>query len=339
MRYLILLIFLFLVSCTNVDSINLNSGYYIGITSFNRNKNVSFINQYDEEGKETNKIKFSVEGMGYLGELVPSDDDNFYFKSSNVISPNGKNYLISVDKLDNRYSKIDLNFEDIYKIVPFENYLYITHSFNKLSVYDKNKRALINTVQLDDYVVSEFYVDEFNIYVFSRLGTESSFLNILDREAMKFLEKISLNEFGLYQNDIFYHDGKIYFTNYDASSSKNIGKIGIYDIEDEKFSHIDVQSKSLDKILANDEKIFVVIKGDESNILKDTIMIIDKNSLKSEKVKLDYLIKIFDIIDDKILILSNDYLDIYDVDKFKLDKRIELSFAEDDVISGLILYD
>lgn len=335
----IVAIFLSLLSCESSHVSNFNSGYYVGVISFNKTKKVSFINQYNEDGRETNKIKFSIEGMGYLDDFIPSDEDNFYVKSSNILSRNGKNYLIEVDKFTNRYSKIDLNLEDIYKIFNDDDYIYITHSINKLSRYDKDRGRIIDTVKLDDYIVNKFYVDESKIYLFSRRGKERSFLNILDKETLELIKNFDITYFGLYQNDIFYDNGKIYFTNYDVSSNSGSGKIGIYSIETQKFTYINVNSKNLNKILVYNDKVYVTIKGDEEDILKDAIIIIDKNSLKSQKKTLDYNVKVFDIIDDKIFILSDKYLDIYDADDFSLYKRIKLSIDSDSVVSGIIVYD
>lgn len=329
---------MFLVSCNTIDASNFNSGYFVGVISFNKTKKVSFINQYNEKGEETNKIKFSIEGMGYLDDFIPFDDKNFYVKASNVLSKNGKNYLIEVDKLTNRYSKIDLDLDDIYKIIVKDKKIYITHSINKFSVYDKRKEEIVETIKLDDYITGKFHVDESRIYLFSREGKEKSFLNILNEENLELIEKIDITKFGLYQNDVFYDDGKIYFTNYDISSNNKLGKIGIYNTKSGEFSHINVGSKNLDKIRVHDDNIYVTIKGDENNTLKDTVMVINKNSFLSDKLNLEYNIKVFDIIEDKIFILSDKYLDIYD-ENLDLYQRIKLSIDRESVVSGIIVYD
>lgn len=327
---------LVLFSCESSYVSNFNLGYYVGVVSFNKTKKVSFINQYNEDGRGTNRIKFSLQGMGYLHDFIPSDDENFYVKSSNILSMNGKSYLIEVDKFTNRYSKIDLGLDEIYKIFNDDDCLYITHSINKISKYDKSKGKIINTSKVDDYIVSEIYVDDSKIYLFSRRGKERSFLNILDKTTLELVKNFDITNFGLYQNDMFYDNGKIYFTNYDISSDKNIGKVGIYNIETQKINYISVNSRNLDKIVVYGDKIYVTIRGD---ILKDSIIVVDKKTLKSKRKNLDYKIKVFDIIDDKLFMLSDKYIDIYDLNKFDLYKRIKLLTDKDSVISGLIVYD
>lgn len=332
----IVAMFLNFVSCESSPITNFNFGYYVGIISFNKTKKVSFINQYDEDGIETNKIKFSIQGMGYLHDFIPSDDENFYVKSSNILSMNGKNYLIEVDKFTNRYSKIDLDVDDIYKIFNDGNYLYITHSINKISKYDKGKRKIVNTVHLDDYIVNEIYLNESEIYMFSRKGKEKSFLNILDKNSFKIIKQFEVTNLGIYQNDIFYYEGKLYFTNYDVSSNRELGKIGIYDIVTQSFDFISVDSKNLDRIIVNDDKIYLTVKG---NVSKDSLIIIDRNTLKIKRKNLDYSVKVFDIIDNRIFILSDKYLEIYNTGKFELFKRIKISLDRDSVVSGIIVYD
>lgn len=327
---------LVLFSCESSYVSNFNLGYYVGVVSFNKTKKVSFINQYNEDGRGTNRIKFSLQGMGYLHDFIPSDDENFYVKSSNILSMNGKSYLIEVDKFTNRYSKIDLGLDEIYKIFNDDDCLYITHSINKISKYDKSKGKIINTSKVDDYIVSEIYVDDSKIYLFSRRGKERSFLNILDKTTLELVKNFDITNFGLYQNDMFYDNGKIYFTNYDISSDKNIGKVGIYNIETQKINYISVNSRNLDKIVVYGDKIYITIRGD---ILKDSIIVVDKKTLKSKRKNLDYKIKVFDIIDDKLFMLSDKYIDIYDLNKFDLYKRIKLLTDKDSVISGLIVYD
>lgn len=327
---------LVLFSCEASYVSNFNLGYYVGVVSFNKTKKVSFINQYNEDGRETNRIKFSLQGMGYLNDFIPSDEENFYVKSSNILSMNGKSYLIEVDKFTNRYSKIDLGLDEIYKIFNDDDFLYITHSINKISKYDKSKGKIVGTSKIDDYIVSEIYVDDSKIYIFSRRGKERSFLNILDKDTLKLVKNFDITNFGLYQNDIFYDDGKIYFTNYDASSDKNVGKVGIYNIKTQEFNYISVNSRNLDKIIVYEDKIYITVRGD---ILKDSILIVDKKTLKSKRKNLDYKIKVFDVIDDKLFVLSDKYIDIYNLNKFDLYKKIKLSTDKDSVISGLIVYD
>lgn len=331
-------IFLLLKSCDASPIGNFNLGYYLGVVQFSKDKKVSFINQYDKNGKETNKIKFSVEGMGYLDDFIPSDDEKFYVKSSNVISKNEKGYLIEVDKQTNRYSKIDLNLGDIYKIFVDGNFIYITHSVNKLSVYDKRKDKIVNTTKLDDYLVNKFYVDDSNVYLFSRRKKDKSFLNILDKKTLKVVKSFDITGFGLYQNDIYFYDDKIYFTNYDTLTTKNVGRVGIFNTKTQKFNYINLDTKNLDKIVVKDGKIFLTIKGEGRNSSKDALMVIDEKTLKTQKIELDYNAKVFDILNDKILILSNKYLDIYDCGNLFLHNRIKLSLDKNSVASGIIIY-
>lgn len=331
-------IFLLLKSCDASSTTNFNLGYYLGVVQFSKDKKVSFINQYDKNGKETNKIKFSIEGMGYLDDFIPSDQEKFYVKSSNVISKNEEEYLIEVDKQTNRYSKIDLNLSDIYKIFVDDNFIYITHSINKLSVYDKRKDKIVNTTKIDDYLVGKFYVDDSNIHLFSRRQKGKSFLNILDKKTLRVIKNFDITNFGLYQNDIYFHNDKIYFTNYDTSTTKNVGKVGIFNTKTQKFSHINLDTKNLDKIAVNDGKIFLTVKGEGRNSLKDALMVVDEKSFKTQKIELDYNAKVFDILNDKIFVLSNKYLDIYDCNNLFLHNRIKLSLDEDSVASGIIIY-
>lgn len=328
-----------LFSCGSLDSNNFNMGSYVGVISFNKDRKVSFINQYNENGKHINKVKFSIEGMGYLDDFIPSDDENFYVKSSDILSKNGKNYIIEVDKFNNGYSKINLDIGDIYKIVVDEDYIYITHSINKLSRYDKDKKRIVDTINLNDYVVEKFYVDDSNVYLFTRDGKERSFLNILNKHTFEILRVRDITSFGVYQNDVFFYEGKLYFTNYDTISENNSGKIGIYNTETERFGQINIYSKNLDKVLVYDDEIYVTVKADSENILNDTVVIIDRESLKSRKKILDYNVKVFDIVDDKIFILSDDYLYVYNADDFSLHKEIKLSLDENSVVSGIIVYD
>ncbi len=345
MRYAIYKLAIFMVmilslfSCGSLNSDNFNIGSYIGVISFNKDRKVSFINQYDDNGEHVNKVKFSIEGMGYLDDFIPFDQENFYVKSSNVLSRDVKSYIIAVDKFTNGYSKINLNIGEIYKIAVDDDYIYITHSINKFSRYDKNRRKIVDTIELNDYVVDKFYVDSSNIYLFSRDGKETSFLNILSKDNLEVVKSFDITSFGIYQNDIFYHDGKIYFTNYNPLTESDFGKVGIYDISTESFEHINIYSKNLDKVLVYSDEIYVIVRADNDNILNDTVVIIDKDSLESRKRTLDYSVRVFDIIDDKIFILSNDSLYIYNADDFSLHKHVELVTDENSVISGIIIYD
>ena len=334
----IVAIIFFLVSCDSQVG-NFNLGYYVGVVLFNKTKGISFIHQYNEDGKESNKIKFSVEGMSYLDNFIPSDKKSFYVKSSNILSKKGKNYLIEVDKYTNRYYKINLGLDDIYKIVVEEDYIYITHSINKLSIYDKNKNKIINTISLNDYIVNKFHVDENNIYVFSREAKEKSYLNIINKENLEIIKTIDVTKFGLYQNDVFYYNDKIYFTNYNVSSETNIGKIGIYNTKSDKFTYVNLNSKNLDKILVDDENIYVTVKGNDGDVLKDTVFIIDRDTLEVTKKKLNYKIKVFDIFDGKMFILSDDYLYIYNSGDLSEFNKITLETDDESVVSGLIIYD
>lgn len=329
-----------LMSC-EVDKVsgNFNYGYYVGIISFNKNKKESFINQYDQEGNETNKVKFSLEGMSYLGEFIKSDKNNFYVKSNEIISNRGKSYLIKVDKYTNRYSKIDLNLGDLYKIFVLEDKIYITHSLNKLSIYDNKIDKVITTQEFDAYITDEFHVDEDHVYLFSRDEGKSSYLNILDKNDLSVINKFNVSKFGLYQNDMFYDDGKIYFTNYNSNNNSNLGKIGIFDIYTKTFDYLNTSSNNLDKIFIYEDNIYVTIRGDNNNINRDSVIVINKQTKKSKKFELDYNIKVFDIFNDKIYVLSDRYLDIYNAEDFSLYKKIKIDLEEDSVVSGIILYD
>lgn len=334
-------IILFVLMSCGVDKVsgNLNYGYYVGVISFNKNKKESFITQYDQEGNETNRVKFSLEGMSYLGEFIKSDKNNFYVKSNDIVSNKGKSYLIKVDKYTNRYSKIDLNLGDLYKIFVLEDEIYITHSLNKLSIYDNKLDKIIRTEKFDDYITDEFYIDDENVYLFSRNGNKASYLNILDRHDLSIIDKFDITRFGLYQNDMFYYDGKIYFTNYNTNNNSNSGKIGIYDVFTKTFDYLNTSSNNLDKIFVDENKIYVTIRGDNNNINKDSVIVINKLTKDSKKFELDYSIKVFDISNDKIYILSDRYLDIYNVEDFSLYKKIKIDLEEDSVVSGIILYD
>lgn len=335
--FIVAMIF-FLVSCNSGGS-NFNLGYYVGVVLFNKTKQVSYIHQYNQDGKDNNKIKFSVEGMSYLDGFVPSDDKSFYLKSGSVLSEKSKDYLIKVDKLTNGYSKINLGVQDVYKIIVEQEYIYFTHSINSISIYDKEKHKIIKTASLNDYIVSKFHVDDDRIYVFSRDGKEKSYFNILNKETLEVIKTIEVTNFGLYQNDVFYYDNKIYFTNYNVSPDSNIGKVGIYHIEADSFGYINLNSKSLDKIVVNDKNIYVTVKGNDGDIQKDTIFVIDRNTLKVNKKKLDYPIKVFDIYKDKLFVLSDKYLYIYDSMNLSNFQSIELDIDEESVVSGVIIYD
>lgn len=332
-------IFLLLKSCDSSPIGNLNLGYYLGVVQFNKEKKVSFISQYDKNGKEHNKIKFAIEGMGYLGDFIPFDDENFYVKSSNVVSKDEDGYLIEVDKHTNRYSKIDLGLGDIYNLFVDDDYIYITHSINKLSLYDKDKDKLIKTIKVDDYLVNKFYVDDSKVYLFSRKGKEKSYLNVLDKKSLNIIRNFDITKFGLYQNDMYFHKNKIFFTNYDVSRSSNFGEVGIFNTKTYNFGFINMDTKNLDKIVVNDDKIVLTVKGEGRNSLKDTLIFINRDNLAQQKINLDYNVKVLDVLDDKIFILSDKYLDIYDSDKNSLYKRIKLSLDKDSVASGIIIYE
>ena len=55
---------------------------------------------------------------------------------------------------------------------------------------------------------------------FSRNNNGNSYLNVLDKNNLEIINKFNLSKFGLYQNDMFYYNGKIYFTNYDANAKE-----------------------------------------------------------------------------------------------------------------------
>ncbi|AID45190.1 Hypothetical protein SFBmNL_01286 [Candidatus Arthromitus sp. SFB-mouse-NL] len=336
--FIMFMILMSFVSCNVEYASNLNYGYYVGIISFNKDKRESFINQYDYEGNEGNRIKFSLEGISYLGDFVPSDDSNFYFKSNDIVSTKGNSYLIEVDKYTNGYTKVNLDVEDIYKIFIDNDRIYITHSLNKLSIYNKDLSNEIKTINVDDHVVGKIYIDDDNVYIFSRNNNGNSYLNVLDKNNLEIINKFNLSKFGLYQNDMFYYNGKIYFTNYDANAKSESGKIGIYDIYTETFDYINTISNNLDKILLYEDNIYVTVRGDNSDINKDSVIRIDRKTLKSSKTEFYYNIKVFDISEDKIFILSDKYLQIYNAKDFTLFKKIEFDMEENNVISGLILY-
>lgn len=336
--FIISMIFMFFVSCSVEYASNLNHGYYIGIVNFNKDRKESFINQYDSEGHEGSRIKFSLEGISYLGNFVPSDDSYFYVKSNDIVSTKGDSYLIQIDKYNNGYTKIDLDIEDIYKIFMYNDKIYITHSLNKLSIYNKESLKIVKTVSLDDHVVGKIHVDDENVYIFSRNNNGNSYLNVLNKDNLESVSRFNLSKFGLYQNDIFYYEGKIYFTNYDVNSKIDSGKVGIYDIYTKSFDYINTIRNNLDKILVYKDNIYVTVRGDNKDLNKDSVIRIDRKSLKSYKIEFNYNIKVFDVLDDKIFILSDKHLEIYDAKDFKLFKNIELNMDKNSVVSGLILY-
>lgn len=336
---IISIIFMSLVSCSVDGGSNFNYGYYVGIISFNKDKKESFINQYDIEGHEENKIKFSLEGMSYLGDFIPSDKYNFYVKSNEIISSRGNSYLIEVDKYTNGYSKINLDLGDIYKISVVDNKIYITHSLNKLSIYDKNLKKINNTIEIDNYIMGKFYIEDDKIYIFSRNGKEKSYLNILNCNTLEVIEKLNITQFGVYQNDMYCYDGKIYFTNYDANSNVNSGKIGVYDIYTKSFDFIKTSSNNLDKIIVSEDNIYVTVRGDNININKDSIIKVNRKTLESSKIEFDYNIKVFDSSGEEIFVLSDKNLEVYSAKDFTPLRSIELNVEPNSVVSGLIVYD
>ena len=57
------------------------------------------------------------------------------------------------------------------------------------------------------------------------------------------------------------------------------------------------------------------------------------------KKKLNYKIKVFDIFDGKMFILSDDYLYIYNSGDLSEFNKITLETDDESVVSGLIIYD
>ncbi len=337
--FIVATIFMSFVSCEmDKGASNFNYGYYVGVVSFNQNKKESFINQYDRSNLDLNRVKFSIEGMSYLGEFINSDEEYFYVKSNDIVSNKGKSYLIKVDKYTNRYSKLDLDIGDIYKIFIYDSDIYITHDLNKLSIYDSRLDRIVNTKEFDNYVTDNFYIDDKNVYLFSR-NTKNSYLNILNREDLSTLNRFDVTNFGLYQNDMVCYNEKIYFTNYNVNNNKNQGKVGVYDIPSKSFDYINTSSNNLDKIKAYDGYVYVTIRGDHNNIDQDSVIKINIKNKKSNKVELPYNIKVFDIFEGEIYILSDMYLDVYDCESFSLSQRIELDIESENIVSGLILYD
>ena len=328
--------------CHNNKGIDTNK-ISVGIIETRGNISKSRILFLDDQLKEIGSLPLDYANVGESFEKALVKDNILYVIPKGLDAKKDEKAVLEIDLKNLETKKHTINQIAMYGITVDDNNIYTANNINGSSYINKcNKKTdKTDTIELKNVYISNLFFADNKLFAFAELINDSnirtSYIYVYDNN-LKLMREIDITQCGASQNKFIEHKGHIYFSNMSDKYDNFGNTVGVLDTTDFSLDIIKLnQNCPLDLQIHND-KLYIT----HYNIIQGVgggLTVYDLKNKEQNYIEFSHGAEQMSIANNKMYVLADRTLNIYDINTLKLVNSTEISNMDSDYsyLSGLFV--
>lgn len=316
----------------------------VGIIETRGNISKSRILFLDDELNEAGSLPLDYANVGEVFEKALVKDNTLYVIPQGLDSKKDEKAVLEIDLRSLVAKKHTIDEIAMYGITVDDNYIYTANNINGSSFINKCNKLMDRTdsIELANVYICNLFYSNNKLFAFAELMNDNdvrtSYIYVYDN-SLNLIKEIDITQCGLSQNKFCEHNGNIYFSNMLDKFDNFNNTVGVLNTTDYSLEIIKLkQDCPLDLQIHND-KLYITHYNIIQGIGGGGLTVYDLKTKEQKFTKFKHGAEQMSIADDKMYILADRTLNVYDINTMKLLNTTNISNMDNDYtyLSGLFV--